>query len=64
MHRDLTLHVKGSACKCTGKVAKIRGKKAKIGLESNFQDPHYTNHLETGLQFTCKLRCSFSLVGL
>ena len=39
MHRDLTLHVKGSACKCTGKVAKIRGKKAKIGLESNFQDP-------------------------
>ena len=48
MHRDLTLHVKGSACKCTGKVAKIRGKKAKIGLVSNFQDPHYTNHIETG----------------
>ena len=38
--------------------------KTKIGLESNFQDPHYTNHLETGLQSTCKLRCSYSLVGL
>ena len=32
MHRDLTLHVKGSACKCIGKVAKIHSKKTKIGL--------------------------------
>ena len=42
----------------------LKYKENKIGLASNFQDPHYTNHMETELQSNCKLRCSCSLVGL